>query len=85
MFGLLHENIQPDGKIRADHVHQSESRDDPMTVHFHLLKYNRKIDNYFRCALWFLPVSIQTINRCFGFTFKIEVLFKKNIFTLLQS
>ena len=39
VFGLLHEDVEPDGEVGADHVHQTESRDHPVGVHLHLLQH----------------------------------------------
>lgn len=38
VFRLLHENVQPDRQIRANHVHQSKTRDDAMAINLHLLQ-----------------------------------------------
>lgn len=37
VFGLLHQDVKPHGKIRTNHMHQAESRRDFVLVHPHLL------------------------------------------------
>lgn len=35
---LLDQDVQPNGQVRADHVHQAETRDNAVTVNLHLLE-----------------------------------------------
>lgn len=40
VFCLLHQDVQPDGQIRADHVHQAETRNYTMAINLHLLEHD---------------------------------------------
>lgn len=54
---LLDQDVQPDGQVRADHVHQAETRDYAVTVNLHLLERDVLLLFYFIILLFYFIVS----------------------------
>jgi len=60
MLGLLHQDVQPDGQVRTNHVHQAEAGQRAVPGNLHLL--HRKNDSSVPCP------SARTASLLFPFT-----------------